>query len=125
MSRKLFDNEALYHTAYFPPVFQLILHGKRSYMTVEAPPPSPLPHNGRKQGQISPSLCHALWMILLRNTDTLFSMAPPQGLYHMTFTQGGGGGILQIFWSLRPNKTYKTSLYKKCIKFLLFKLFKL
>ena len=36
----------LVHMAYFPPVFQLIPHGKRSHMTFEARPPSPLPHNG-------------------------------------------------------------------------------
>ena len=36
----------LIRTEYFQPVFQLIPHGKRSYMTFEAPPPSPLPHNG-------------------------------------------------------------------------------
>ena len=36
----------LIHMACFLPVFQLIPHGIKSYMPFEAPPPSPLPHNG-------------------------------------------------------------------------------
>ena len=40
------DALTLIRMACFPPVFQFILHGIKSYMPFEAPPPSPLPHNG-------------------------------------------------------------------------------
>ena len=61
------------------------------------------------------TLCHALWMIMLKNANTLFSMASPLRSY-MTFTQGGGGRDSSDLLSLRPNKSYKTSFYKKFIK---------